>query len=89
MSKKTLTGKVTSNKMNKTVAVEVSRRFSHPIYRKVVEMRKKFLAHTEEKHEIDDIVTIEESRPLSKRKRWVVVEDNQKGKNKSQEVKKH
>ncbi len=89
MSKKTLTGKVTSNKMNKTVAVEVSRRFSHPIYRKVVEMRKKFLAHTEEKHEIGDIVTIEESRPLSKRKRWVVVEDNQKGKNKSQEVKKH
>jgi len=68
-------GLVIGNKMKKTVTVLVERRVRHPLYRKIVKRRKKFLAHDEyEKCKIGDLVKIVETRPLSKRKRWRVQE---------------
>lgn len=73
--KKEFVGKVVSNKMDKTVVVAVERKFPHPLYGKQVKKTKKFYAHDEEnKCKEGDIVRIRESRPLSKLKRWVVVE---------------
>jgi small subunit ribosomal protein S17 len=69
-----LTGVVTSNKMTKTVVVEISRTFRHPLYRKVVHLSKRVKAHDEMGCQIGDHVKIVESRPLSKDKRWVVEE---------------
>jgi len=72
---KEFVGKVVSNKMDKTVVVAVERKFPHPLYEKQVKKTKKFYAHDEEnKCKEGDIVRIRESRPLSKLKRWVVVE---------------
>jgi len=72
---KEFVGKVVSNKMDKTVVVAVERKFPHPLYGKQVKKTKKFYAHDEEnKCNEGDIVRIRESRPLSKLKRWVVVE---------------
>ena len=68
-------GKVTSNKMNKSITVIVERKLKHPIYGKFVMKTKKFLAHDEkEECNIGDTVKIMECRPLSKRKRWRLVE---------------
>lgn len=68
-------GLVIGNKMKKTVTVLVERRVRHPLYKKIVKRRKKFLAHDEyEKCKIGDLVKIVETRPLSKRKRWRVQE---------------
>jgi small subunit ribosomal protein S17 len=68
-------GVVTSNKMQKTITVSVERRLRHPIYGKFVKKTKKFLAHDEENTcNIGDMVRIMETRPLSKRKRWRLVE---------------
>jgi small subunit ribosomal protein S17 len=67
-----ITGVVTSNKMTKTVVVEISRTFRHPLYRKVVHLSKRVKAHDEIGCQIGDKVQIVESRPLSKDKRWVV-----------------
>lgn len=67
-----LTGVVTSNKMAKTVVVEVTRTFRHPLYRKVVHRSKRFMAHDELGCQIGDQVQIVESRPISRMKRWVV-----------------
>jgi small subunit ribosomal protein S17 len=67
-----ITGVVTSNKMTKTVVVEISRTFRHPLYRKVVHLSKRVKAHDELGCKIGDQVQIVESRPLSKDKRWVV-----------------
>ncbi len=69
-----ITGVVTSNKMQKTVVVEISRTFRHELYKKVVHTRKKVMAHDEKGCQIGDQVIIVESRPLSRRKRWVVQE---------------
>ena len=70
-----LTGKVISNKMDKTVVVEVERRVLHPKYRKFVRTCSKYHAHDADNAcEINDEVVIRESRPLSRLKRWVVVE---------------
>jgi small subunit ribosomal protein S17 len=69
-----ITGVVTSNKMKKTVVVEISRTFRHQLYKKVVHTRKKVMAHDEKGCQIGDQVIIVESRPLSRRKRWVVEE---------------
>jgi len=68
-------GTVTSNKMQKTVVVTVERQIIHPLYKRVVRRSKKFLAH-DEKNEcrVGDWVRIQETRPLSRRKRWRVVE---------------
>jgi small subunit ribosomal protein S17 len=68
-------GIVTSNKMQKTVVVTVERQIIHPFYKRVVRKSKRFLAH-DEKNECrpGDRVRIQETRPLSRRKRWRVVE---------------
>lgn len=68
-------GVVTSNKMQKTIAVSVERRLRHPIYGKFVKKTRKFIAHDENNDcNIGDKVRIMETRPLSKRKRWRLVE---------------
>ena len=68
-------GVVTSNKMEKTISVSVQRRLRHPIYGKFVKKSKKFLAHDENNDcNIGDTVRIMEIRPLSKNKRWRLVE---------------
>jgi len=70
-----ITGKVVSNKMNKTVAVSVERKVKHPMYGKYVRKTAKYLAHDEENAcNEGDIVTIAECRPLSKNKSWRLVE---------------
>jgi small subunit ribosomal protein S17 len=70
---KELIGTVVSNKMQKTIVVEVTRKKAHPLYGRVISIRKKFYAH-DEKNEAHtgDTVRIEESRPLSKLKRWTL-----------------
>lgn len=74
MPKKVLTGVVVSDKMQKTVAVLVERQFPHPLYGKVIKRSKKYLAHDpEERYKVGDVVEIQESRPISKRKRFRVV----------------
>ena len=68
-------GIVVSNKMEKTIVVKVESRFSHPIYLKTIVKTKKYLAHDElETCNIGDQVLVQECRPLSKRKRWKLVE---------------
>jgi small subunit ribosomal protein S17 len=67
-----ITGVVTSNKMTKTVVVEIGRTYRHPIYRKVVHLSKRVKAHDELNCQIGDQVQIVESRPISRDKRWVV-----------------
>ncbi|HVF31322.1 MAG TPA: 30S ribosomal protein S17 [Pyrinomonadaceae bacterium] len=71
-------GVVASDKMTKTVVVRVDRLVKHPIYRKYVRKRKKFMAHDEMGAKIGDKVKIVETRPMSARKRWRVVEIIQK-----------
>ncbi len=71
--RKTRTGVVVSNQMDKTVAVRVDRSFPHPIYRKIVRRSKRFLAHDETNEcQVGDRVELAETRPLSRRKRWRV-----------------
>jgi small subunit ribosomal protein S17 len=74
-NKKTLTGVVVSDKMDKTVVVKVERRFRHPVYGKFVRSTKKYKAHDSvNSAKTGDTVLIIESRPLSREKRWVVKE---------------
>ena len=73
--RKSMVGTVTSNKMDKTVVVEVERLRRHPLYKKVIKLRSKFKAHDAANAcQVGDVVRITESRPLSKEKRWVVEE---------------
>ncbi len=75
MTKRILKGKVVSSKGNKTVVVEVNRKFQHPFYGKVISRKKKYHAHDENnKFKEGDFVTIIESKPISKLKTWQVVE---------------
>ena len=67
-----MTGVVTSNKMQKTVVVEISRTFRHPLYRKVIHLRKPVKAHDELDCQVGDQVMLVESRPISRNKHWVV-----------------
>jgi small subunit ribosomal protein S17 len=69
---RTLVGKVVSAKMDKTVAVLVERRMAHPLYRKYIVRSKKYLAHAEQPYNEGDTVEIQEGRPISKRKSWIV-----------------
>ena len=73
--RKELIGNVVSNRMNKTIVVQVVRKKSHPLYTRVISKAKKFYAH-DEKNEahIGDVVKLEETRPLSKLKRWKLKE---------------
>lgn len=77
--KKTLEGVVTSDKMDKTVVVTVTKSMRHPRYSKVVKMSKKYYAHNEDRDiKVGDKVTIIETRPLSKLKRWRVAKTGNK-----------
>lgn len=74
-NRKERVGEVISNKMTKTIVVRVERRFAHPRFKKVVTGYKKFYAHDEKNEaKVGDRVRIEETRPLSKLKRWRLVE---------------
>jgi small subunit ribosomal protein S17 len=80
-SKKTRIGVVSSNKMEKSITVLIERRLRHPIYGKYVKKSKKFMAHDEKNDcSIGDTVRIMESRPLSAKKRWRLVEVIQRAK---------
>ena len=80
MPKKIYTGEVVSDKMDKTVVVAVTRLARHPVYKKTIKKITKFKAHDEENRcKIGDRVSIIESRPLSKDKRWRVVNIVKKG----------
>lgn len=73
--RKTRTGKVVSDKMDKTIVVDVERRISHPLYGKIMRMKKRLYVHDEEnKAVLGDKVTVMESRPLSRKKRWRLVD---------------
>ena len=76
MPKKILAGIVVSDKRNKTITVIVERKFSHPVLKKVVKVRKKYSVHDENnKFKIGDKVSIIESKPFSKTKKFQVLED--------------
>ena len=75
MTKKILKGVITSAKNDKTVVVEVVRKFKHPFYEKVIKRSKKYHAHDEKnKFKEGDVVKIIESKPISKLKNWMVIE---------------
>lgn len=77
--RKVRSGKVVSDKMDKTVVVAVKTTQRHPIYKKTVTRTKKYKAHDENNEaNVGDLVTIMETRPLSKEKRWRIVEITQK-----------
>ena len=75
MPKRVLRGTVVSDKSEKTIVVRVERRFKHPLFKKTVRRTKNYKAHDEgNKYKVGDRVSIEETRPLSKHKSWVVLE---------------
>ncbi|MBV1834311.1 MULTISPECIES: 30S ribosomal protein S17 [Novacetimonas] len=77
MPRRVLTGRVTSDKMDKTVTVLVDRRVIHPLYKKFIRRSKKYAAHDQlNECKIGDTVRIEECRPISRRKTWTVVVRN-------------
>ncbi|MGI3902742.1 MAG: 30S ribosomal protein S17 [Janthinobacterium lividum] len=74
MPKRILQGVVVSDKQEKTVVVKVERRFTHPLLKKTVRRSKNYHAHDEAKtYKVGDTVSIEETRPISKLKRWIVL----------------
>jgi len=74
-NKRILNGRVVSDKMDKTIVVVVERTLMHPVYKKYIKRRKKYVAHDPENTcGVGDTVMIAENRPLSKRKRWVLKE---------------
>jgi small subunit ribosomal protein S17 len=76
MPKRMLWGVVTSDKQNKTVTVEVERRFTHPLFKKTVRRTKKYHAHDENNEcKVGDRVWIEETKPMSRTKTWIVKEN--------------
>ncbi len=75
MPKRILEGVVISDKQDKTLVVKVERRFTHPLLKKTVRKSKNYHAHVETKtQKVGDIVSIEETKPISKLKRWIVVD---------------
>ena len=71
--KKSITGKVVSNSMEKTVTVSIERRLSHPLYNKYIYKTTKILVHDEEMvSKVGDIVSIQETKPISKKKSWIL-----------------
>jgi len=77
MPKRVLTGRVTSDKTDKTITVLVERRIMHPLYKKFIRRSKKYSAHDDANLcKEGDVVQIEECRPISKTKSWVVIERN-------------
>ncbi len=78
MPKRILQGVVVSDKQQKTVVVKVERRFTHPLLKKTVRRTKNYHAHDEKGHKVGDVVSIEETKPISRLKRWIVVEEQPK-----------
>ena len=77
MPRRVLTGRVTSDKMNKTITVLVNRRVMHPLYKKFIRRSKKYAAHDEHNMCVEgDTVRIIECPPISKRKTWMLLERN-------------
>jgi small subunit ribosomal protein S17 len=75
MPKRVLEGVVVSDKNDKTIVVKVERRLTHPVLKKTVRLTKKYHAHDEKNSaKVGDVVWIEETKPLSKQKRWLLVE---------------
>ncbi len=73
LHRKTRTGRIVSDKMDKTVVVMIEKKVMHPVYKKFVTRRTKYKAHDEKNEfQTDDVVEIEETRPLSRQKRWRV-----------------
>ena len=80
MSKRILKGKVVSSKNDKTIVVEVKRTFQHKLYKKIIKRNKRFYVHDEDNNcNVGEHVTIQESRPLSKLKRWIVLNNLDQG----------
>jgi small subunit ribosomal protein S17 len=78
MPKRILQGTVVSDKNDKTVVVDVERRFTHPVMKKTVRRTKKYQAHDEKNaHKVGDTVFIQECAPISRRKRWTVISEEQ------------
>ena len=78
MPKRILTGTVVSSNTNKTIVVKVTRRVQHKLYKKIISQSKKYHAHDENNSfKVGDIVKIIESKPISKLKSWIVLNDNQ------------
>jgi small subunit ribosomal protein S17 len=78
MPRRTLQGTVVSDKNDKTITVLVERRVMHPVYKKFITRSKKYAAHDEEnRFKTGETVRIQESRPISKRKRWVVLTEGE------------
>tara|TARA_B100001250_G_C19226291_1_gene540156 strand:+ start:243 stop:494 length:252 start_codon:yes stop_codon:yes gene_type:complete len=83
MPKRVLSGKVVSAKNDKTIVVEVTRRVTHKLYKKIIKKTKKYQAHDEKNsHKMGDFVKIQESKPISKSKRWIVMSSNDLGEQK-------
>ena len=81
MPKRILTGTVVSSKTNKTIVVKVTRRVKHKLYKKIISLSKKYHAHDEDNNfKVGDNVKIIESKPISKLKSWIVMNDNQESK---------
>lgn len=76
MPKRIMQGVVVSDAMDKTIVVNVERRFRHTLYKKIIKRSKKYVAHDEANQcKVGDTVSIQECRPISKRKRWQVLSD--------------
>ena len=74
MPKRVLKGIVLSDKLDKTITVLVSRKVMHPVYKKYIKRSKKYSAHDEEnKFKTGELVTIQENKPISKTKKWIVI----------------
>ena len=77
--RKEVVGEVVANRMQKTIVVKVERRFTHPLLKKTVRRSKNYHAHDETKNfKVGDMVSIEETKPISKLKRWAVVRGEKK-----------
>ena len=78
MPKRVLSGTVVSSNSNKTIVVKVTRRVKHKLYKKIISLSKKYHAHDEDNNfKVGDNVRIKASKPISKLKTWVVINDNQ------------
>ncbi len=87
MSKRILRGVVVSDRSDKTVVVRVERRFMHPVYKKFITRSKKYAAHDEgNRYRVGDQVRIEECRPISKRKHWIVRAEAEAGASPAEEA---
>ncbi len=88
MPKRILSGTVTSDKNEQTITVLVERRFTHPVMKKTVRQTKKYKAHDESNAcKVGDFVSIEESKPISRDKNWVVIANQTQGTGADQDAK--